>query len=636
MRFFTKLGRGLLAASTTLVGIQMACPVQAQYGGYPQAAQPQYTPPGSYAAQQPQGYAQPQQQTYARPQQQAYAQPQQGYAQAGYAPAQSYAPAQATTPTTGFVQTQPYTPYGVPHTARAFQNTAPSGNNLPLTPPVENVAPGVTQNESYPQPTPAPENYNPAVQSQPYPAPAQGYPAPAQGPGCNCQPNAYTQAASSGYESYPLSGGCNNGYGDCTGYSGYGCQPSGGKIHGMFAGCRAPGCGYWFGGAYGLFMDRDNSNKYPLVFAEPSMPAGSYPNTSDSIVLTTRDVDVGYQPGVELRLGRTFGCAPVDPCSCASCGPRWGLEGVYWTLFDDDATATYVDQVPTRTYTMMPMYGLEYNDGTGYMPVNSYWDHAPPSQPADDFTVTTARVRSSFEVQNLELNLLRLNLCGGGYGTGPCGGGCGAGGCGVDGCDVGCDSGACGGYGACAPRASRYSCTAVCGFRWLQFDEDFMFGVDYYETATPANAGYLNYWSTVENNLIGFQLGCNGMYRIGCKWGLHVNTLAGIYGNDIDVHQYMVSPTGQVRFIGTGENFDVHANKTDVSMLGELRLGASYQATCRCRLYGGWRVIGVSGIALATDQTPNAFLSNGQMSNYVNSNGSLILHGLQTGVEFNY
>jgi hypothetical protein len=147
----------------------------------------------------------------------------------------------------------------------------------------------------------------------------------------------------------------------------------------------------------------------------------------------------------------------------------------------------------------------------------------------------------------------------------------------------------------------------------------------------------LDYYSETENKLAGFQLGCNGMYRIGCKWGVHMNSLVGLYGNDIDVRQYFYAPAaGGAVYYSNGELFDVNASKTDVAMLGELRVGASYQATCRCRLYGGWRAMGVSGLALAGDQTPNAFLNSSQMSNYVNSNGSMILHGLQTGVEWNY
>jgi hypothetical protein len=172
----------------------------------------------------------------------------------------------------------------------------------------------------------------------------------------------------------------------------------------------------------------------------------------------------------------------------------------------------------------------------------------------------------------------------------------------------------------------------------MQFDEDFMFGVDFDNTGGGYPApldGYINYWSTVENSLVGLQLGCNGMYRVGCKWGLHVDTLFGVYGNDIDVRQYTVSD-GMVRFVQSQENFDVWADKTDVSMIGELRLGVSYQATCRCRLYGGWRAMGVTGVALASNQAPAAFIDAAQLNNYVNSNGSLILHGLQAGVEWNY
>ena len=408
------------------------------------------------------------------------------------------------------------------------------------------------------------------------------------------------------------------------------------------SGClsKHAGCGYWFGGVYGLLMDRDDANKYPLVFTSADgAPDGYYPPSS-SVVLRTRDVDIGFQPGVEFRLGRTFGCEPVnpcDPCGCSPCMPKWGLEGVYWTIFEDDDDQFYVDQANIRTYSMMPMAGLEYNPGSGYRPVNEYWDYGPPVR-TQDIRITLARVHSSFEVQNVEVNLLRLGVCGcnGGpaysaaSGVGACGGSAG----------YGCDSGACAdpcatGCNTCALRGPRYSCTGVCGFRWMQFNEDFMYGVDFLNTTTSAT-GFLNYWSTVENNLFGAQIGCNGMYRIGCKWGFHLASAVGLYGNDIDVRQYMVSPTGQVRFVGTQENFDVRAYKTDVSMLGELRIGASYQATCRCRLYGGWRAIGVTGIALATDQAPTQFLDAAQLSRYVNSNGSMILHGLQAGVEWNY
>jgi hypothetical protein len=484
-----------------------------------------------------------------------------------------------------------YAGYGAaPRVAMAQQAPTGVAETLPLTPPAESVVPGVSDGYAE-QPAVDPGAYGGAVQ----PAPAAN--------------------------------GVNGAYGSATA-GGAACATCDQPGSMEWALGKHVGCGYWFGGVYGLLMDRDDSNKYALTLAAPTMPSGGYPAPSDAIVLSTRDADIGYQGGVEFRFGRTFGCAPMGPCG-GDCGPRWGLEGVYWTIFEDDAYSSYSDNLATRTYTMMPMPGLQYDgDGGGaYRPLNEYWDYAPPAS-TNDIEVQQARVRSEFEVQNIEVNLLRLSLCGGygGYGYGP-GYGAGAGGALYN-----------AGYGAgCGPGCgvSRFSCTGVCGVRYMQCDESFMYGVDYYNTTTT-NSGYLNYWSNAENDLIGFQLGCNGMYRIGCRWGVHMNTLVGLYGNDIDVHQYMVSPTGLVRYTATTESFDAHASKTDVAMIGEFRLGASYQMSPRVRLYGGWRAIGISGIALATDQAPNQFLSAAQGASYVNSNGSMILHGLQTGVEWNY
>jgi hypothetical protein len=99
----------------------------------------------------------------------------------------------------------------------------------------------------------------------------------------------------------------------------------------------------------------------------------------------------------------------------------------------------------------------------------------------------------------------------------------------------------------------------------------------------------------------------------------------------------MQSPIANgVHITRTGEDFDVRAYKTDVTMVGEARLGVSYQATCHLGLYGGWRVIGVSGLALATDQNPAQFTDAALLQHYVNSNGSLIMNGLQAGVTWNY
>jgi hypothetical protein len=666
MRIFTE--RAPRLAATALAALGVAGSAAAQYSPYPQTSQP-YAPTSqqSYVAPAQQTYAQAAQQPPAYPgQQPAFSAPQSGVAAQQpytasatypqYATAQGYNPARpvAVTPNptaapaypaaryfaqpqasfapTATAQAVPQqqavqqqlppqrqyaAPYTVPRVAMAYQNTTPPAETIPLNAPtlngVQNVQPNGTQP---PQPMAADD----------YATPGQMYPGQGAAGGGNCQTNG------TGYEGYPANG---TAYGASNSYSTFGHDRPGmmGRLLGR------GGCNYWYGGVYGLLMERDNGDKVPLAFATSPMPAGDYP-PADAVVLTTRNVDLDFQGGVEFRLGRTFG-GGYDPCggSC-NCGPSWGLESVYWTLFEEDETATYVDNGSVRVYTMLDPRGLEYNHGAGYRPVRAYWDYAPPSEDytnagaSPDVEVRLARVYSNFELHNVELNLLKLGVCGGGCGGGPAM------------YSVGCDNGSCDSCAggtcptACAPACgSRFSCTTVVGVRWMRLDEDFMYGVDFdiIDAAYPdPNDGSLNYWAVTENNLVGPQVGCNGMYRVGCKWGIHCNTLVGIYGNDIDVRQYMVSPTGLVRFIDTGENFDVSASKTDVAMLGEVRLGASYQATCRCRLYGGWRAIGLTGVALATDQAPGSFISAAQLANYVNSNGSMILHGLQTGVEWNY
>lgn len=454
-------------------------------------------------------------------------------------------------------------------------------------------------------------------------------------------------ATSPAYSNAPCATNAATVYGGDVGYNTWGCgYGAGGGLQGCNDQCgvgygAACGRSAWFGGVYGLLMERDRGPNNPLAFAvtDGSLAAGDYP-ASDAIVLDNRNVDIGFQGGFEARVGRWLGGG--NNC----CGLRWGLEGVYWGLYDGDATASFSDTAALRVYSMIDPRGLEYDPGTGWRPVRHYWDYAPPVDDhtnggaLDDVIVTQVRVRSTFEVHNVEVNLLRVG-CGGGCGGPGIFAGRGIGGrlngSGFGGCDASCTADGCCDAGCCGGCGPRFSCTGVCGFRYMQFDETFMYGVNFQNTNTLAT-GFVDYHAEVENDLYGFQLGCRGLYRLGCagKWGFHLTSNVGVYGNDIEVRQFMDSPTGDLRFIESGENFDVTASKTDVSMIGEIRAGLSYQYSCNCRLYGGWRAIGVTGIALANDQAPSAFIDAAQLAGNINSNGSLILHGLQTGVEWNY
>ena len=165
-----------------------------------------------------------------------------------------------------------------------------------------------------------------------------------------------------------------------------------------------------------------------------------------------------------------------------------------------------------------------------------------------------------------------------------------------------------------------------------------MFRSDY-ENETTSATGFLAHNIDVDSHLIGGQVGCNAIYHCGCqgRWALHCNTTFGVYNNHVEVWNRMDSPTDSVRYVNNGSaDFDVRYEDDDVAFVGELRAGASYRYSCHCRIYGGYRVFGIGGAALAFDQITTPSFNSPAHTSYVDSDGSIFLHGLQGGVEFNY
>ena len=607
----------LTAIAAAAVVLQGAGAAFAQYNPYSFSSQPQPAGQNQYSAQtQYSGQAQ----YTGQPQQQA---PPAYSAQPSNQPQQSFATQQAWQGYSAQPQNLPYPDYS--NLGAAQQQPAP-----------QYTAMSYAAMEHHAEPAPA------MVEHTAAPAPTASSCATG-----NCQPQGAPAPMYQGSYGGGCDGGCYNynTFDQGCGGIGYGigrragCGGCGqGCLSGACCGCRPR----WFGGVYGLLMERDRGPYVPISFSTPTPAGYGYYPANGEVNLELRDADIDFQGGLEFRLGRYFGCGGgcgaggcggCDSSGCG-CGPTYGMEFVYWGLFEEDATSTVSDTFvdANRLYGMIDFRGLEYDPGTGYRSVNDYYDYGPPT--ADhrtpvDVEVRSFTVRSTFSMQNIEANLLRLPiLCGG----------CGAyGGCGAGGCCGGCDSTGCGvSCGGCLPR---YSLTTVIGARFMRFDDDFWFRSDY--EADPAGTpttGWLAYNVETDNMLYGTQLGCRGVYRLGSagRFALHCSSNVGVYGNHIEVAQWMDSPTGTVRYANNGnDTFYVENEKDDVSILGELRLGASYQCSCNCRVYGGWRVLGATGVALSTDQIPSSFNSPAQTA-WIHSNGSILVHGLQAGVEYNY
>lgn len=522
---------------------------------------------------------------------------------------------------------QPYQQTQVPRVEPQFQpQPRPQAYQLPdyqAPAPGERYAMMAETPHSASEPVPAP----PALDASPAYAPATKAMGAADWEG-------YVQAPTASYGAASGDCGCKNGEcstGDCyTEGCDYGAFGGGSQLLGdRLSGACCPR--QWFFGAYSLYMTRDNPSYHKfahLIDSPASYPY--YPSQSETL-LSTDDIEPDWQWGAEIRfgstLGRPRGCGP-----CGGAGARpYAWEVVYWGLAEDDQTAIVTDvwSDTDRIYSAINYAGIQYDrDGaTGGTwadrPVNDYFDYDmpinDPTVDTNDVRILGLRARSNFSTQNLELNFIRFPVAG--CNTNPC-------------------------------CPSRFSVNGVCGLRYMKLDDDLQYAAMFTTvdgTGNP-NAGeptaYTSFPSdddnnifhdvNVDNELVGFQLGGNMNWLIGCKWSAFCDTQFGIYGNRIDSRQRVWGGGGgEVTWVASGNEVDVRSSKTDVSFLTEMRAGLGYQIGCNCRITTAYRLIAITGVALSGEQIPTDWSSPDYVG-IIDSNDSLILHGLQTGVEWKY
>lgn len=590
------------------------------------------------------------------------------------APAMSryQAPAAQVAPATAPVATYPQyaqtaTPSATQIPAYSYpQTTYPQAAQAP-------TYPQAAQAPSYPQTAQAPSypSYGypayPRVAQQPIPpAPTEGeaLPAPVPAPGEKSMATPMVDSANGAANgmAHPnggMNGYSSTGYQTANGYSGYGQASCGYTDYGI-NGCCEQDCGnghIWFGGVYWLFMERDNPNTRKLtVRVDHNVAPDPYYPQANVTVLDTDRTDFDFRSGAEVRFGCTFGIGDgcddncgygygngcgCDSCnSCASCpSDNFAWEVAWWGLDEDNQESTYYDRDwlnNVRLYGMVNFAGIEYYDGATWRPVNEYYGYglpidAPDPPVAGDIIVTAQRTRSYFSCQNLELNIIRFPVCESGCGGGSCST------CGPNcaGYGTDCGYGACGCEQDCCPIA--FSMCGMCGVRYFRADDDFYYGSQFAQWGGGAygDTSWINYDINVDNNLLGPQVGWNMNYCVGCKWNFFCNSTFGIFNNHIETHQRVWGETGQTRYIQTGQNNNINATKDDISFLGELRLGGSYDLSCNWRAVLAYRALAVTGYANSVDQIPTDF-TNRYYPAIIDSDSSIIVHGVQAGVECRY
>lgn len=357
--------------------------------------------------------------------------------------------------------------------------------------------------------------------------------------------------------------------------------------------CQCTPAARWGGyvGTLALFRDDENHRFF------------SYDSANEAYqLLDSRDSNFDYGPGVEAHILR------MDACCCTGC------EVVYWGIFPGDQYAyAYPSQVTGSLNGIFNFDQLDYNGNSADNYVNNAMVH---------------RLRRNTEIHNAELNRIWFLSRGG---CGSCGSGCYGTGMFGGACDGGCYGGGCNGSG--------WSFQTLLGFRYLRFDDDLEFASDPVDTMFTGAVDELYYTINTSNNLYGVQLGGIGSRAIcSSRCCFTFGAKAGVFVNDANSRSTIGGAAG-LATINNGPNlgaaWDISSSDQDIATIAELQAGISCPITQYWRVRGDYRIIGISGVALPTNQIYQD-LRGIQDVALLARNGSLFLHGVFLGLEHVY
>ena len=163
--------------------------------------------------------------------------------------------------------------------------------------------------------------------------------------------------------------------------------------------------------------------------------------------------------------------------------------------------------------------------------------------------------------------------------------------------------------------------TVLAGFRYLRLDESLSYDVDF----LVPNLSGVN-WDT-DNDLYGAQMGADlKLWRVGGPLSINGIFKAGIFGNSADNNfNYDVLGTPIV---------EGSASDTSVAFVGEMGINAAYQVTRHFAIRGGYQVLWVNEVALASDQA-NVQLQTSDID-AITTSGDVFYHGALVGGEFTW
>ena len=172
--------------------------------------------------------------------------------------------------------------------------------------------------------------------------------------------------------------------------------------------------------------------------------------------------------------------------------------------------------------------------------------------------------------------------------------------------------------------------TWLAGFRWVELNSQA--NVDYrFANTDPSAYGTGTIDTNAGNNLYGGQMGADvRLWNKGGRWRANAVGKAGVFYNAASFQRStagFVTNNGVPSSLGT-----VAATADQTSFFGELGMNSTYWITDWLAWRAGYTVMWAAGVAVAQQQLPlNYFGSSGTAT--IDTNGSVLLHGVTTGIE---
>ncbi len=291
-------------------------------------------------------------------------------------------------------------------------------------------------------------------------------------------------------------------------------------------------------------------------------------------LMNTQDAGTDFEGGAEFHLGRYVA------------GNRWALDLGYWSINNFEGSAE--------------QDGAGFANGVSSVLAFNDLEFAP-GDPLTDYVDNSAahRIYRENEMHNVELNLIEARS----YNTG------------------------------CSP----WSHQMLLGVRYFKFDEELNFDALAAGGTWGGNGGAdeIRLSSRTKNDLIGAQVGCILRRQLGCKLNVVLTPKFGIYNNHVenyfDVRRGDGTAAAPSAASGVAGGYPVESSDDVVSFLSEVNLGLEYQVSRCWSVFGGYRVMAMTGMAMADDQIPQFVIDIPEIAD-IDTNGCLVLHGAYFGV----